>query len=138
MKRPKALSLFPVPNIETIPSKIFPMNQPIANLGAIYFISVQDKLMIIEGWLASFKQGQVEQFRLLIGGQEITDFDLTLGLPSPDVKEIYPYLDHAETARFRIQVSLQEDPQQLHNCLIILTPLFQGKEGQVLLTVFLK
>ncbi|MCB8777749.1 methyltransferase domain-containing protein [Planktothrix agardhii 1032] len=136
MKRPEALSLFPIHNIETIPSKIFPINKPIANLGAIYFISIQDKLMIIEGWLASFKQGQVEQFRLLIGGQEITDFDLTLGLPSPDVQESYPYLDHAETARFKMQLSWQEDPEQLHNCLIILTPLFQGKEGQILLTVF--
>jgi len=112
------------------------INQPIANLGAIYFISIQDKLIIIEGWLASFKQGQVDQFRLLINHQEITDFDLTLGLPSPDVQESYPYLDHAETARFRMQLSWQEDPEQLHNCLIILTPLFQGKEGQVLLTAF--
>lgn len=112
------------------------INQPLSTLGAIYFISSEDKLMTIEGWLASFNPAQIDQFRLVIGGQEITDFDLTLGLPSPDVQESYPYLAHAETARFRIELSLQEDPEQLQNCLIILTPLFQGKEGQVLLTVF--
>lgn len=110
-------------------------SKPILTLGRLDIATINNQVLRIDGWVASFNSGSVNGFKLSLAGKEVTNFEHTLGIPSPDIKEAFPYLDSAENARFCIQVPLNQEQHQLRDFLIVLTPLFKGQVGGVLLTV---
>ena len=57
-----------------------------------------------------------------------------MGLPSPDVKAIHPYLDAADGCRFRVRAGLNGvKPAQARSSVISLTPLARRQEGRILI-----
>ncbi|MGB3514483.1 MAG: glycosyltransferase family 92 protein, partial [Microcoleaceae cyanobacterium] len=96
---------------------------------------IQNQELLLVGWVASINSGPVDGFKVAIAGQEITKFDLTLGLPSPGVKKSYSHLDNADQAKFRLKLPIDEKQQEYQDSLIALTPLFNNREGGLILAV---
>ncbi|MFB2920721.1 MULTISPECIES: class I SAM-dependent methyltransferase [Aerosakkonema] len=96
--------------------------------GSLDKVFIQNKVLQISGWAASINAGSLESFKVTCAGKEFTEFEMALEIKSPDVVQVYPNLEYAQKARFRIRVPLgKDDPQEIRDCLIAVTPLF--KEG---------
>ncbi|MCL1470957.1 class I SAM-dependent methyltransferase [Argonema antarcticum] len=108
--------------------------EPIQTRGNLDKVVIENDVLHLGGWVASVDAGPVEGFKIVCAGKELTDFVMALGLDSPDVEEMFPKLDCSEKARFHINVFLNEQQQeQVRDSLIVLTPLFEGREGCLLL-----
>ena len=107
------------------------------SFGYLEKVEIDNQKLVVSGWVGSVKFGSVEDFKVVIGGQKFTSFVQELGLPSPDVAKVRPQLNNAGNSRFRLEISLSQ--AQLKNCqnsLIVLTPIFSGKEGNILFKLF--
>ncbi len=101
--------------------------------GCLGQVTCENNIIRLKGWVASINQGAVESFKLFLGNQEIIDFQVEKKLPSPDVYQLFPTLDHAENARFYIYINLDAVEKKYHkDCLIRLVPVFNGKPGDTL------
>jgi SAM-dependent methyltransferase/GT2 family glycosyltransferase len=107
--------------------------KPILTLGRLDLATINNQILRLDGWVASFNSGSVSGFKVSIAGIEVGKIEQTISLPSPDIQEIYPYLDSAANARFSIQVPIIQ--WHFSNSLVIVTPLFNGCEGNLLVTV---
>jgi ubiquinone/menaquinone biosynthesis C-methylase UbiE len=104
--------------------------------GCVDLVALEQNVLHIEGWVGSIKGGSVDGFIVCCGGKELTEFELTKGIFSPDVKAAFPNLDCSENARFNIRVPLnQEEHQQVQNSLLSLTPLLGDHQGYTLLNI---
>lgn len=102
--------------------------------GNIDKVVVENDVLRLTGWAASINAGPVESFRISCAGQEFTEFEMALGIKSPDVKQAYPNLEYAQNARFRILIPLKpEHRHQVTDCLLSVTPLFGEERGGSLL-----
>lgn len=111
-------------------NKTLKSQEPLPTLGRLDVAVIENQVLHLQGWVASFDSGPVDGFKVSIAGREVSDFQLTAGIPSPDVKDIYPKLESAENARFTILVPLTSQQQTLTpDSLVILTPLFKGNQG---------
>ena len=107
--------------------------KPILTLGRLDLATINNQVLRLDGWVASFNSGSVSGFKVSIAGIEVSKIEQTIGIPSPDIQEIYPYLDSAANARFSIEVPIIQ--WHFSNSLVIVTPLFNGCEGNLLVTV---
>ncbi|GGA21374.1 glycosyltransferase family 92 protein [Okeania sp. KiyG1] len=112
-----------------------PSKEVIPTQGNLDKSLIQNQNLLLVGWVASINYGPVDGFKVAIAGQEITKFDLTLGLPSPGVKKSYPDLDNASLAKFRLKLPIEQKQQEYQDSLIALTPLFNHREGGLILAV---
>lgn len=111
--------------------------EPLISWGSVDRIVLQNQVLGLSGWVASWKSGPVEGFKVVIGDREYTFFEQLLGIPSPDVQDIHPSLDNAQEARFRLRILLdRQQIEELNRWAIALTPIFSGSEGIILLKVF--
>ncbi|NET42657.1 glycosyltransferase [Okeania sp. SIO2B3] len=114
-------------------SKFIPPIEPITTIGHLDKVAKANQKLIISGWVGSYNFGSVESFKVFIGSQEYTSFEQKLGLPSPDVAKVRTKLNNAENVRFCLEIPLTKaELQNCQNTLITLTPIFQGKEGEIL------
>ena len=120
-----------VPNYSTTENKGV-NNQSLTTIGRIEKIIIEEKILHLQGWVASLESTNLEGFKLSIAGREIPELKLELGLPSPDIKKAYPYLEQGDRCRFSIQIALDSEFQNLSDSLLILTPLFPGGSGSIL------
>lgn len=107
-------------------------SQPILTLGRLDITTIDNQVLRLDGWAVSLNAGTPDAFKVLIAGKECADFELTLGIASPDVKQAYPDLEGTENARFCIRIPMN---YKTRDSLIALTPLFKDCEGRVLFTV---
>ncbi len=122
--------------VKAQPKFIAPI-EPIKTAGHLDKVEISHQKLVISGWVGSDNFGSVESFKTVIGGQKFTFFQQNLGLPSPDVAKVHPKLNNAENSRFRLQIPLtQTQLQNCQNSLIALTPIFQGREGNILFQLF--
>lgn len=93
--------------------------------------------LVLQGWVAPLQGDRpVDQFQVTFAHQELSDLNCTLGMPSEDVKQAYPYLKGADKARFEIRAPLTpEQLQQQQDVLITVTPFVNGEAGTMLLTL---
>ncbi|MCL2932551.1 MAG: glycosyltransferase family 92 protein [Trichodesmium sp. MAG_R03] len=103
--------------------------------GNINKLIIKNKNLLLVGWVASINSGPVNGFKVVIGDKEVTEFNLTLGLPSPGVKKAYPYLSNNFLAKFRLQLPWNQKQQIARDLLIRLTPLFNNCEGGLILAI---
>ncbi len=97
-------------------------------------VTIDDGTLTLEGWAATVGAGSVEGFRVTCAGAELTNLEVAMGLPSPDVKAIHPYLDAADGCRFRVRAGLNGvKPAQARSSVISLTPLARRQEGRILI-----
>jgi SAM-dependent methyltransferase len=97
-------------------------------------VTIDDGTLTLEGWAATVGAGSVESFRVTCAGTELTNLEVAMGLPSPDVKAIHPYLDAADGCRFRVRAGLNGvKPAQARSSVISLTPLARRQEGRILI-----
>lgn len=99
-------------------------------------VIVNDEL-VLQGWVAPIQGDRpVDQFQVTFAHEQLTDLNCTLGIPSEDVKKVYPDLKGADKARFEIRATLTpEQQQQQQDVLITATPLVNGEAGTMLLTL---
>ena len=107
-------------------------SQPILTLGRLDITTINNQVLRLDGWVVSLNTGAPDGFKVLIAGKEFADFELTLGIASPDVKQVYPDLEGTENARFCICIPIN---YKTRDSLIALTPLFKNCEGRALFTV---
>ncbi|MGB3514156.1 MAG: hypothetical protein WBA93_34100, partial [Microcoleaceae cyanobacterium] len=97
---------------------------------------IQNQQLRLCGWVASLNSGALDGFQISIAGQEIIEFEHSLGLPSPDVKKAFPKLDNAEVARFEVIIPIsQPQVEEFDDSVIALTPLFKDGKGVVMVKV---
>ncbi len=107
--------------------------EPVASLGHLD-VAIESGVLRLGGWVASFSAGPVDGFKVSFAGRELTEFEVQRGLSSPGVKKAFPDLDCAETAVFSIRAPLEEW-EGAREGLVILTPLFSGREGRMLFSI---
>ncbi|MBW4492809.1 MAG: class I SAM-dependent methyltransferase [Oscillatoria princeps RMCB-10] len=108
--------------------------EPVASRGQLAKVAIESGVLRVGGWVASFNAGPADGFKLAFAGREFTEFEVERGLYSPGVKKAFPDLDCAETAKFSIRAPLDEwEPAR--EGLVILTPLFSGREGRLLFRI---
>ena len=108
--------------------------QVLPTRGSLDKIVIENNVLQLTGWAASTNAGPLEGFQISCAGKEINQFEMALGIKSPDVKQVYPNLECAQNARFRILIPLKsEDFQQIEDCLLSVTPLFKEGRGRSLL-----
>ncbi|NER05571.1 MAG: hypothetical protein F6K17_24785, partial [Okeania sp. SIO3C4] len=118
------LNRFQIPNYSTTKNEgVDNQYQYITTLGRLEKIIIEEEILYLQGWVASFESTTLEGFKLSIAGQEIPEFKLELGLPSPDIKQVYPYLNQGDRCRFSLKVALDSQFPNLPNSLVILNPL---------------
>ncbi|NEP44078.1 MAG: sulfotransferase family protein, partial [Okeania sp. SIO2H7] len=59
--------------------------EPLISWGSIDRIVIQNQVLGLSGWVASWKSGPVEGLKVVIGDREYTFFEKLLCIPSPDV-----------------------------------------------------
>jgi len=102
--------------------------------GRLDKVTIDDGTLTLEGWAATVGAGRVESFRVTCAGTELTNLEVAMGLPSPDVKAIHPHLDGAGGCRFRVRAGLNGvKPAQARSAVIALTPLTRQEEGRILI-----
>ncbi len=105
--------------------------------GCLGQVTCENNMIRLKGWVASIHQGAVKEFKLFFGDEEITAFQVEKQLPSPDVAQLFPGLDHGGNARFLIYIPLKNIPEIHHSdCLIRLIPLFNNGSGETLFQLF--
>ncbi|NEO52714.1 MAG: glycosyltransferase [Okeania sp. SIO3B5] len=136
LDNPTQITFSVAPIIQEQP-KFIPPIEPITTIGHLDKVAKANQKLIISGWVGSYNFGSVESFKVFIGSQEFTSFEQKLGLPSPDVAKARTKLNNAENARFSLEIPLTKaELQNCQNTLITLTPIFQGKEGEILFQLF--
>lgn len=109
-------------------------NDVLPSRGNLDKLVIENNLLRLSGWAASTNAGPLEGLQISCGGKEINEFEMALGIKSPDVKQAYPNLDCARNARFRILIPLKSgNIQQIGDCLLSVTPLFKEERGGSLL-----
>lgn len=110
-------------------------NQPLATTGLIQKVFVKNNMVYLEGWVVSFKDDLVDDFKVSIAHQEIKDFEMELELPTPHLKKAFPKLNNIDKAGFSIKLLFHKEQQSWQDALVIVTPLFNGYEGFILVNV---
>ncbi|WP_426548147.1 class I SAM-dependent methyltransferase [Dapis sp. BLCC M126] len=111
-------------------------NKPLATNGFLEKVVVRNQVLYLEGWVVSFDEGLADGFKVSISGQEKHNFELELELPSPHhIKQAFPQLKNIEKAGFCIKLPFSHKHQNWQDTLIILTPLFSGREGLILVNL---
>lgn len=101
-------------------------------LGCLGDVTLEADQVRLKGWVTSIQGEPIEGFKLIIGGQEITQFKIEKNLPSPDVYKLFPTLPNADQARFLIYIPIEVIAPNQFNTLVQLIPLFKGQEGEIL------
>ncbi|MFZ4442891.1 MAG: class I SAM-dependent methyltransferase [Planktothrix agardhii] len=101
-------------------------------LGCLGDVTLEADQVRLKGWVTSIQGEPIEGFKLIIGGQEITQFKIEKNLPSPDVYKLFPTLPNANQARFLIYIPIEVIAPNQFNTLVQLIPLFKGEEGEIL------
>lgn len=105
--------------------------------GSLDKVSIENNFLRLAGWASANNAGTIESLKISCGGKEFTEFEMALGIKSPDVKQAYPELEYAQNSRFRVLVPLnKENGQQVKDSLIAVTPVFQQGQGKSLLHIF--
>lgn len=118
------------PNHQSLISDILPTK------GCIGKALINDQTLLLRGWVGGINTGMVDDFKLMIGDATITDFQLTKGLPSIDVENLFPHLDNSANLRFQIILNIPaEKSLEYGDKLVSLTPLFNGKPGVTLFNI---
>ncbi|NER01850.1 MAG: glycosyltransferase family 92 protein [Okeania sp. SIO3C4] len=111
-------------------------NKPLATLGNLNKVGIENQVLHLNGWVVSFKYGSADSFKVSIGGTEIFNFQQNFAIPSPGVKKVHPQLKGADKANFRIKIPLeQQQLEEYQDSLVVVTPIFEGDEGAALLGV---
>jgi hypothetical protein len=104
--------------------------------GDLGVVAVENSILIVDGWVASFDAGAMDAFKVTCGGRELTPYEAAIGLPSEDVQRVHPTLDHAERCRFRVRVRLApEDQAQVQRSILAFVPMFRGRAGHAMLRI---
>ncbi|MDY7002586.1 MAG: class I SAM-dependent methyltransferase, partial [Cyanobacteriota bacterium] len=123
-------------SLSLLPDKISQTTNTLPSVGNLDRAIIQNQQLRLSGWVASLNSGPVEGFEISIAGQAITEFEYSLGLPSPDVKKAFPKLDNAEVARFQVIIPIsQPQIEQFDDSVVALTPLFKDGKGVVMVKV---
>ena len=106
-------------------------------IGNIGKVVIENETLKLTGWIVSLNLLPINSFKVLIGGEEYTDFKQTLGMESPRIKKAHPRLKGAGKARFYLEIPLQKiDGENYKDLLIVLTPIWENYEGCLLVNVF--
>lgn len=142
-QKQKQLELKKIQQLKLNPERSPLETTNISNQGLLISKGNIDKVIInseglkIHGWVASLDSGVVENFKVIVAGIEIDNFEIICGLPSPDIKKICSHLDKAEAARFSLKIpQLPQQIQGCRDCLIVLIPIFKSREGTILFKLF--
>src|SRR5262249_53353353 len=109
---------------------------PVDTKGYIDTVALEDGVLRIDGWVASFDAGAVEAFKVYCTGKVVTECEAAMHLASPDVAAVYPDLVAAATCRFQVRVRLSAAEQERASASVIgLTPVFDGREGRMMLRI---
>ena len=96
-------------------------------------VTIADGTLTLEEWAATLGAGSVEGFRVT-RAPGLTNLEVAMGLPSPDVKAIHPHLDGAGGCRFRVRAGLNDlKPAKARSSVISLTPLASRQDGRILI-----
>jgi SAM-dependent methyltransferase len=97
-------------------------------------IDLHDGIIRIHGWSGSIDAGAVRGFRASVSATNLPIVACELGLPSPDVKQVFPLLASGERCRFNLALELpQEATDQFgEHPLLSLVPLFESGPGQLI------
>ncbi|MGB3468257.1 MAG: sulfotransferase family 2 domain-containing protein, partial [Cyclobacteriaceae bacterium] len=116
--------------------EILPKSKTLPSVGNFDEAVIQNQKLRLSGWVASLNSASVDGFQISIAGQEITEFEHSLGLPSPDVKKAFPKLDNAEVARFEVLIPVSQlQMEEFDDSVVALTPLFKDGKGVVMVKV---
>jgi SAM-dependent methyltransferase len=97
-------------------------------------VTIADGTLTLEGWAATVGAGSVESFNVTCAGAELTNLEVAIGLPSPDIMAAHPYLDGADSCRFQVRAGLNGvKPAQARSSVVSLTPLARREEGRILI-----
>ncbi|MGL4502403.1 MAG: class I SAM-dependent methyltransferase, partial [Planktothrix sp.] len=107
-------------------------NPPLKTLGCLGDVTLETDYVRLKGWITSLQGEPIEGFKLIIGGQEITQFKIEKNLPSPDVYKLFPTLPDADQARFLIYIPVEVIAPNQFNTLVQLIPLVNGESGEIL------
>ncbi|CAD5978283.1 putative protein Rv1498c [Planktothrix tepida] len=108
------------------------LTQSLKTLGCLGDVTLEANHVRLKGWITSIQGEPIDQFKLRIGNQEITEFKLEKNLPSPDVQKLFPTLPNSDQARFFIYIPLDKIAPEQFNTLVQLIPIVKGEEGEVL------
>ena len=108
-----------------------------ASLGRLREVVIEGETMELTGWAVSLVGNVLDGFQVSIGDRQITEWEETLGIPSPEVKKAYPDLANAANAGFSLRVHLHpDDVQKCYDSPIAVTPRFGDRQGSILFNVF--
>ncbi|NEP05708.1 MAG: hypothetical protein F6K34_13275, partial [Okeania sp. SIO4D6] len=107
-------------------------NHLLATTGFLQKVAIENQVLFLEGWVVSFEDDLVDNFKLSIAGEEIQNFELELRRPSLHLKKAFPKLKNVDQAGFLIKLPFNQEQHNWQDVLVILTPLFGGREGLIL------
>jgi SAM-dependent methyltransferase len=100
-------------------------------------MEIRNRVLYLSGWVASLDAGGVDQFQITVGNTKFSFFEQTLRIPSIDVAVLHPLLQGSDEARFRIKLILSDSAiHTIDHQILTVTPLFQGRPGNILVKVF--
>ncbi|MDJ0518100.1 MAG: glycosyltransferase family 92 protein [Trichodesmium sp. MO_231.B1] len=106
-------------------------------IGNIGKVVIENETLKLTGWIVSLNLLPISSFKVLIGGEEYTNFKQILGMESPRIKKAHPRLKGAAKARFYLEIPLQKIHRENYkDLLIVLTPIWENYEGCILVNVF--
>jgi len=101
--------------------------------GQLDQVTIDHGTLAIEGWAATVGAGSVDGFTVTCSGRDVTDVDLTAGLPGPDVEADYQWLDGSGRRPLRARTRLSREQRALSRLSIITcAPIADQKEGRLL------
>jgi SAM-dependent methyltransferase len=104
--------------------------------GSLDTVTIRDGGLTIAGWALAADAGVMDGFRISCGGRELAPREIATGLPSEDVQRVYPRHAHSDRCRFVIRAALAgHDDATARASLVAFVPLFQGREGKLLIAL---
>lgn len=101
--------------------------------GRLEAVAIVDGTLQIDGWAATRGAGAVDGFQVACAAKRLTQLQIDLGLPSPEVAAGHPGLDQADRCRFRIRARLDAaTAARARSSAILCTPLAGGHEAPIL------
>ncbi|WP_324238873.1 class I SAM-dependent methyltransferase [Okeania sp.] len=110
-------------------------NQLLITTGSLQKVAIENQVLFIEGWVVSFEDYLLDNFKLSIAGEEIQNFELELRRDSLHLKKAFPNFKNVDKAGFLIKLPLNQKQQNWQDALVILTPLFGRYEGSILVNL---
>jgi SAM-dependent methyltransferase len=110
-------------------------SEPIVTHGFVESVSLDAtrRLLNVRGWALVEDRDPIDGLTLSCAGREFGEFQLDLGLASPDVQSAHPGLPGAFRARFALSLTLDEQAtKEAWNSPVAVTPLVAGRRARTI------